>query len=108
MAVRNLYGVRSYNFFGLKGSKTKFNFLVKNYGRYKKSIPEEMRICFGSGDMYDFITNYEKYFENAYHGKEQRQFCVFEKNYQGEIDNVKNINLSLPQYANINSSFESF
>ncbi|CAJ0679098.1 hypothetical protein R77591_00167 [Ralstonia mannitolilytica] len=149
MAVRNLYGVRSYNFFGLKGSKTKFNFLVKNYGRYKKSIPEEMRICFGSGDMYDFITNYEKYFENAYHGKgknkkligvifkkgeydfdiqnlnqtftkkaniinlneivfiEQRQFCVFEKNYQGEIDNVKNINLSLPQYANINSSFES-
>ena len=148
MAVRNLYGVRGYNFFGLKGSKTKFNFLVRNYGRYKKSIPEEMKFCFKGGDLYDFISNYEKYFENSYHGKgknkkligvffkkgeyefdiqnlqefkkktniinineivfiEQRQFCVFEKNYQGEIDNVSSIDLNLPQYANIKTSFES-
>lgn len=29
MTARNLYGIRSFNFFGLKGSITKFNFLCK-------------------------------------------------------------------------------
>ncbi|WP_205183298.1 replication endonuclease [Burkholderia sp. LMG 13014] len=66
MTARNLYGIRSFNFFGLKGSITKFNFLCKNYFTYKNELPSNVSKCFQSGDLYDFITNYEKYFENAY------------------------------------------
>lgn len=88
MACRNLYGIRSFNFFGLKGSITKFNFLCKNYIGYKKYLSKEIRFCLQQGDLYDFITNYEMYFDNSYmteNGSKKHLGVIFKKG-QYELD----------------------
>ncbi|MCW0070038.1 replication endonuclease [Burkholderia pseudomallei] len=66
MACRNLYGIRSFNFFGLKGSITKFNFICKHYLNYKKELSKEVLSCLKNGDLYSFVTKFQGYFENQY------------------------------------------
>ena len=88
MTARHLYGIRSFNFFGLKGSITKFNFLCKNYLNYKKYLSKEIKFCLQQGDLYDFITNYEMFFDNAYFtemGSKKLLGVIFKKG-QYELD----------------------
>jgi len=66
MACRHLYGIRAFNFFGLKGIITKFNFLVRHHRSYKNYLPKEIKSCFDNGDMYSFFKYYQDYFENSY------------------------------------------
>lgn len=143
MTARHLYGIRSFNFFGLKGSITKFNFLCKNYLNYKKYLSKEIKFCLQQGDLYDFITNYEMFFDNAYFTEmgskkllgvifkkgqyeldgqllkqkdiikyneivliENKQYCVFEKTYEEEFKYIRQIDLTLPEYANVKASFD--
>lgn len=66
-ACRYLYGARGFNFFGLKGSITKFNFIQTNYLTYKNHFPKELTQIFKDGDYYEFIKNYQEFFDNEYY-----------------------------------------
>lgn len=65
-ACRWFYGIRSFNFFGFNGAITKFEFLVKNFRNYEKTLPDEIKICLQNNDMYSFIKHYNQYFTNEY------------------------------------------
>ncbi|MDG9878082.1 replication endonuclease [Enterobacter roggenkampii] len=65
-AGRWFYGVRSFNFFGFNGAITKFEFLIKNYLSYQMALPREIFLCLKANDMYCFIKNYHRFFENEY------------------------------------------
>lgn len=68
--ARWFYGVRGFNFFGLKQSITKFNFLVKNYKAYKPLLSDEINIVLENADLYHFVRDYAKFFDNVYHKEE--------------------------------------
>lgn len=97
MTARNLYGIRSFNFFGLKGSITKFNYLCKHYLNYKNELSKEIISCFENGDMYDFVTNYQEYFENSYikeNGVKKLLGVIFKKGqYENDCKELKHVNI---------------
>lgn len=65
-ACRWFYGVRAFNFFGFNGAISKFDFLIKNYKSYENALPDEMKNCLKTGDLYSFIKNYNEFFMNEY------------------------------------------
>ncbi len=66
LAARFFYGCRGFNFFGMKGSITKFNYLQRNFSRYEDVLDDDLCRVLRQGDYYDFLHNYEQYFSNAY------------------------------------------
>lgn len=83
MACRYFYGCRGFNFFGLKGSITKFNFIQKNFEIFKKQLDSDLVRVLERGDYYDFLQDYEKYFRNVYYkdraGKRRLLGVAFDK-----------------------------
>ena len=78
MACRYFYGCRGFNFFGVKSCITKFNFVLKYHLSYKDKLPKEILQSLKKASYYDFVTKYQKFFNNEYFkdGKEKRLLGV--------------------------------
>lgn len=63
---RWFYGIRAFNFFGFNGAISKFDFLIKNYKSYENALPDEIKNCLKTGDLYSFIKIYNNFFTNEY------------------------------------------
>lgn len=90
MAARFFYQCRGFNFFGVKGSITKFNFLQKNYVNYKNDLHKDVVRVLRQADYYDFIRHYEQYFSNIYSDGEDKIFLgvAFDKSRFEEENNL--------------------
>lgn len=70
-AGRWFYGIRSFAFFGLNESITRFEFLVKNWQAYEIALPDEIKLCLKANDMYTYLKNFDNkncsFFSNEYH-----------------------------------------
>lgn len=69
-ACRYYYSARSFNFFGLRGSITKFNFLQANYHLYQEYMPLQVIDMFNDNDYYSFVTHYADVFKNVHYRDE--------------------------------------
>jgi hypothetical protein len=98
MACRYFYGCRGFNFFGIKGSISKFNFVLKHYLSFKDQLPKEIVSSLKSASYYDFVTKYERYFHNEHFidGKAKRLLGVafnksaYECKQEGKIKTILN------------------
>lgn len=88
IAARFFYNCRGFNFFGMKGSITKFNFLQKNFTKYTDVLDRDLCRVLGCGDYYDFLHNYEKYFSNAYTAEKRFIGVAFDKSRYEEENNI--------------------
>jgi hypothetical protein len=115
-ACRYYYSARGFNFFGLKGSITKFNFLQANYHLYTEFMTDEILAMFKANNYYLFVSKYADMFKNEYYRDaknnrkllgvsfdlskininekrivliEKKQYCIFEKT--EDFDDEKHI-----------------
>ncbi len=65
IVARYFYQCRGFNFFGLKGSISIYNFLQRNFERYIDVLPMEITDMLIENDYYTFVTSYKKYFKNV-------------------------------------------
>lgn len=98
-ACRWFYGIRSFNFFGFNGAITKFDFLIKNYKSYENTLPDEIKNCLKTDDLYSFIKNYNQFFTNEYNkDSSKRNFIgvIFNRGiYKKSFNQEKQTNLVL-------------
>ncbi|WP_176323138.1 replication endonuclease [Burkholderia vietnamiensis] len=98
-ACRWFYGIRSFNFFGFNGAITKFDFLIKNYKSYENTLPDEIKNCLKTDDLYSFIKNYNQFFTNEYNkDSSKRTFIgvIFNRGiYKKSFNQEKQTNLVL-------------
>ncbi len=98
-ACRWFYGIRSFNFFGFNGAITKFDFLIKNYKSYENTLPDEIKNCLKTDDLYSFIKNYNQFFTNEYNNdSSKRNFIgvIFSRGiYKTSFNQEKQTNLVL-------------
>lgn len=98
-ACRWFYGIRSFNFFGFNGAITKFDFLIKNYKSYENTLPDEIKNCLKTDDLYSFIKNYNQFFTNEYNkDSSKRNFIgvIFKRGiYKESFNQEKQTNLVL-------------
>lgn len=72
-ALRHYYSARGFNFFGINGIITKFNFLARNCLDYREVLDEKIIDCLLKNDYYEFIKEYNEYFENVYSYDENKK-----------------------------------
>lgn len=98
-ACRWFYGVRSFNFFGFNGAISKFDFLIKNYKSYENTLPDEIKNCLKTDDLYSFIKHYNQFFTNEYNkDSSKRKFIgvIFSRGlYKKSFNQEKQNNLVL-------------
>ncbi len=98
-ACRWFYNIRSFNFFGFNGAITKFDFLIKNYKSYENTLPDEIKNCLKTDDLYSFIKNYNQFFTNEYNkDSSKRNFIgvIFKRGiYKKSFNQEKQTNLVL-------------
>ena len=78
IALRSFYSARSFEFFGIKKTISKFNFLLTHYKDYQKCFSIEIQNMFNTYDYYSFITIYEKYFKSVRSDKKTIKFVLFD------------------------------
>lgn len=90
LAARFFYSCRGFNFFGMKGGITKFNFLQKNFSKYEDILHRDLCRVLASGDYYDFLEHYEHYFKNVYTDDKDKRFIgvIFDKSLYEEENNL--------------------
>lgn len=85
-SARYFYSARGFDFFGLKSSLSKFNFLLANYGNYKEFFNEELREIFEKFNYYEFQKNYEQYFKIVRNHKGAILFVEYDLNGNRDIE----------------------
>lgn len=100
-SARYFYSARGFDFFGLKSSLSKFNFLLANYGNYKEFFNEELREIFEKFNYYEFQKNYEQYFKIVRNHKGAILFVEYDLN--GNRDKDFRLNGYLSNLSNLSN-----
>src|SRR5699024_8314786 len=90
-SARYFYSARGFDFFGLKSSLSKFNFLLANYNNYKEFFNEELRTIFEKFNYYEFQKNYEQYFKIVRNHKGAILFIEYDLNGNRDIELRQNM-----------------
>lgn len=63
IALRWLYSIRGYNFFGMDSSLSKFEFVCQNRQNYQDVFCDELNRCLKNFDYYTFINKFSSFFK---------------------------------------------
>ncbi|MFY3621224.1 replication endonuclease [Achromobacter xylosoxidans] len=72
-ALRHYYSARGFNFFGINGIITKFNFIARHCLNYRDFLGQDIIECLLKNDYYKFMKEYNQYFENVYSYDENKK-----------------------------------
>lgn len=84
-AARYFYSARGFDFFGVKSSLTKFNYLTDNWKRYSDFFSEDLKRVLSTYNLYEFIRNYERYFHTVRGAKKEVLFVEYDLNGNRDI-----------------------